>query len=502
MFEWLKKKLKGDTTTEPETLITPQEAELLEEPTAIDLQDTLDPNEIETIDQSQDLDTQSQESEFVEPLESPQLSQDTVTTSIAPSPDEGDRLVVDNGPSESHESIRLTGEAELLQDAETEISDVTPGDVELDDVSWETGRYDKEVEGDSVSEPEASESEMTVVADDIESHDEEQKTSDTVQTTEDSFDSHTEALQPEAPKLGFFQKLKKGLSKTREEMGVKINTVLGAYVKIDDDLLEDLEDVLISADIGMTTTMTLIDNLRETIIQNKVNDPSQVMPLLKEEIKKAMNPSLNAEIETASPTVILVIGVNGVGKTTTIGKLAARLKGEGKSVIIAAADTFRAAAIDQLKTWGSRAGVDVIHHQEGADPAAVIYDGIQAAKSRRSDILICDTAGRLHNKANLMKELEKINRVIGRDFPQAHRETLLVLDATTGQNALSQAKTFNEVSEITGIVLTKLDGTAKGGVIIALQSELNLPVKLVGVGEGVDDLQKFNIDDYVDAIIE
>ncbi|EGY78145.1 cell division protein FtsY [Peptoniphilus indolicus ATCC 29427] len=215
-----------------------------------------------------------------------------------------------------------------------------------------------------------------------------------------------------------------------------------------------------------------------------------------------MNPDLDSTIETSNQTVILVIGVNGVGKTTTIGKLSSKLKSEGKSVLIAAADTFRAAAIDQLKTWGDRANVDVISHSEGADPAAVIYDGISAAKSRNIDVLICDTAGRLHNKANLMKELEKINKIISRDFSNAKRETLLVLDATTGQNALSQAKLFKEVADITGIVLTKLDGTAKGGVVIALQSELGIPIKLVGVGEKIEDLQKFEMGSFIDAILE
>lgn len=306
----------------------------------------------------------------------------------------------------------------------------------------------------------------------------------------------------EKPKFNLFKKLKDGLSKTRQEMGVKINTILGAYVKIDDELLEDLEDILISADIGMETTMKLIDNLRETVIQEKINDTSKVIPLLKEEIKKIMNPNLDSTIETSNQTVILVIGVNGVGKTTTIGKLSSKLRSEGKSVLIAAADTFRAAAIDQLKTWGNRANVDVISHSEGADPAAVIYDGISAAKSRNVDVLVCDTAGRLHNKANLMKELEKINKIISRDFPNAKRETLLVLDATTGQNALSQAKLFKEVADITGIVLTKLDGTAKGGVVIALQSELGIPIKLVGVGEKIEDLQKFEMDSFIDAILE
>jgi len=311
-----------------------------------------------------------------------------------------------------------------------------------------------------------------------------------------------EVAQEEPEKVSIFQKLKQGLSKTRHEMGVKINTVLGAYVKIDDEMLEDIEDILVSADIGMQTTMKLIDNLRTTIINEKVNDPAMVKPLLKKEVKKLMNEDLNTKICDEKPTVILVVGVNGVGKTTTIGKLSNKLKAKGKKVLIAAGDTFRAAAIDQLKTWGDRAEVDVIAHTEGADPAAVIFDGISAAKSRNCDVLICDTAGRLHNKANLMQELEKINRIIDREYPEANRETLLVLDATTGQNAMNQAKTFKEVSDLSGIVLTKLDGTAKGGVVIALQSELQIPIKLVGVGEGIDDLQEFNMDSFIDAIFD
>lgn len=303
-------------------------------------------------------------------------------------------------------------------------------------------------------------------------------------------------------KLSIFQKLKQGLNKTRNEMGVKLNTLLGSYVKIEDEMLDDIEDILISADVGMNTTIKIVDNLRETIIENKINDPKMVMPLLKEEAKKLMETNMSSDLGKTSPTIILVVGVNGVGKTTTIGKLSSRFRNENKKVLIAAADTFRAAAIDQLKAWGNRAEVEVISHSEGADPAAVIFDGISAAKSRKADILICDTAGRLHNKANLMKELEKINRIINREFPEANRETLLVLDATTGQNAINQAKTFKEVSDLTGIVLTKLDGSAKGGVVIALQNELQIPIKLVGVGEGIEDLQDFDRDSFIDAIFD
>lgn len=314
-------------------------------------------------------------------------------------------------------------------------------------------------------------------------------------------DNSEEIKEKEEPKkTSLFQRLKEGLDKTRKEVGIKINTVIGSYVKIDDEMLEDLEDILISADVGMETTMKLIDNLRETIIREKINDPKEVKPLLMQEAKKLMNPELNTPINTDPPVIILVVGVNGVGKTTTIGKLSARFKSENKSVLVCAADTFRAAAIDQLREWGNRANVDVISHDEGSDPASVVFDAIEAAKARSTDVLIVDTAGRLHNKSNLMKELEKINRIISNKFPEANRENLLVLDSTTGQNAINQAKTFKEVTDITGIALTKLDGTAKGGVVIALQSELNIPIKLIGVGEGIDDLQDFDIDNFLETI--
>lgn len=320
------------------------------------------------------------------------------------------------------------------------------------------------------------------------------------QIEKDLIEESLEKSEPE--KIGFFAKLKKGLDKTRKDMSVKFNTIIGAYVKIDDEMLEDLEDILISADVGMETTMKLVDNLRESIIENKVNDPNMVIPLLKEETLKLMDIDKSSELNLGDKSIILVVGVNGVGKTTTIGKLANRFRKEGKSVLVAAGDTFRAAAIEQLKEWGNRANIDVIHQNEGSDPAAVIFDAIEAAKSRNIDVLICDTAGRLHNKQNLMKELEKISNVIETKYPEATRETLLVLDATTGQNAINQAKTFKEAANITGMVLTKLDGTAKGGVVLALQSELGVPIKLVGVGEGIDDLQNFNSKDFVEALFE
>ncbi len=311
-----------------------------------------------------------------------------------------------------------------------------------------------------------------------------------------------ETEEPAKKKPGFFEKLMSGLTKTRDDISNKIDGILKSYKKIDEELFDDLEEVLVTADVGVNTTMELIDRLRERVKEEKINEPEEVKTLLKDEIKKLMLESvsdnkLNLE---PSPALILVVGVNGVGKTTTIGKLSNNFKKQGKKVLIAAGDTFRAAAIEQLEEWGNRAGVEVIAHSEGADPAAVIYDGIQAAKARKTDILICDTAGRLHNKSNLMNELNKIFRVAEREYGDATKEVLLVLDATTGQNAINQAKVFKEVANITGVALTKLDGTAKGGVIIALQAELKIPVKLVGVGEGIEDLQPFIVEDFVEAI--
>ena len=305
-------------------------------------------------------------------------------------------------------------------------------------------------------------------------------------------------------KPSFFDKLKNGLSKTRNDMSNKIEEVLNSYKKVDEELFDDLEEVLVMADVGANTTMEIIDRLKVRVKEEKINEPMAVKEVLKNEIKKLMKESVSSnelDIEPL-PAVILVVGVNGVGKTTTIGKLSYRFNNEGKKVLIAAGDTFRAAAIEQLEEWANRSNADIISHKEGADPAAVIYDGIQAAKARKTDLLICDTAGRLHNKSNLMNELNKIFRIVDKDYGDATKEVLLVLDATTGQNAINQAKVFKEVVNISGIVLTKLDGTAKGGVVIGLQSELGLPVKLVGVGEGINDLQPFNVDDFVDAIFD
>ncbi|MGL5353071.1 MAG: signal recognition particle-docking protein FtsY [Clostridium sp.] len=297
-----------------------------------------------------------------------------------------------------------------------------------------------------------------------------------------------------------FDNLKTGLSKTRDALTDKINEALNLAVSIDDDLYEELEEILIMSDIGMDTTLAIIEKLKEKIRKNKINDVNEVKPALKEVIKEMMMEGVDAEEDKTSKKVLLVIGVNGVGKTTSIGKLAAKNKADGKKVLLAAADTFRAAAIDQLEVWSSRANVDIIRHSEGSDPAAVVFDAISAAKSRGVDLLICDTAGRLHNKKNLMDELGKIGRIVEREFTEAKKETFLVLDATTGQNAVIQAKQFMEVCPIDGIILTKLDGTAKGGVVISIKHALKIPVRYIGVGEGIDDLQEFDAEGFAEAL--
>lgn len=301
-------------------------------------------------------------------------------------------------------------------------------------------------------------------------------------------------------KQGFFSKLVQGLTKTRNSIAQGIDNIFSGFSSIDDDFYEELEEILIMADLGINTTTAIIENLREKVKENKIKEPSQCRELLINSMKEQMRLNETAYEFENRKSVVLLIGVNGVGKTTSVGKLAGQLKDSGKKVMVAAADTFRAAAIEQLTEWAHRAGVDIIAQKEGSDPAAVIYDAVTAAKARNVDVLLCDTAGRLHNKKNLMEELKKIDRVIEREYPDAYRETLVVLDGTTGQNALAQAKEFNEVASITGIVLTKLDGTAKGGIAIAIQSELGIPVKYIGIGERIDDLQKFDADAFINAL--
>ncbi|MBE5957838.1 MAG: signal recognition particle-docking protein FtsY [Lachnospiraceae bacterium] len=303
-------------------------------------------------------------------------------------------------------------------------------------------------------------------------------------------------------KKGFFGRLVSGLTKTRENMVAGINSVFSGFSSIDDDFYEELEEILIMSDIGVKTTMEIIEDLKEKVKENKIKEPEACREFLISSIEEQMNLGENAYDFENKQSVVLVIGVNGVGKTTSVGKLSGQLKNSGKKVIMAAADTFRAAATEQLKEWSNRAGVDIVAAGEGADPGSVIFDAIASAKANNADVLICDTAGRLHNKKNLMEELKKINRIIDREMGDCHRENLIVLDATTGQNALAQARQFMEAADITGVILTKMDGTAKGGIAVAIQSELGIPVKYIGVGEQIDDLQKFNSHDFVTALFE
>ncbi len=303
--------------------------------------------------------------------------------------------------------------------------------------------------------------------------------------------------------MGFFDKIKSGLSKTRDRFAEQTSEIVKIFKKIDDDVFDELEELLIMSDVGFDASGEIIERLRQKAHEEKIKDGEQLLPALKEIITDIMTESDDGILELkTSPAVILVIGVNGVGKTTSIAKMAAYYKSMGKDVMLAAADTFRAAAIDQLKVWADRVGVDLISQKEGSDPASVVYDAIAAAKARKKDVLICDTAGRLHNKKNLMDELAKINKIIDRELPGAQKESLLVLDATTGQNALSQAKAFGEAADITGIILTKLDGTAKGGIVIAIKNEQSIPVRFIGVGEGVDDLQPFDAKAFAEAMFE
>ena len=308
--------------------------------------------------------------------------------------------------------------------------------------------------------------------------------------------------QEEKKKKGFFGRLVAGLTKTRDNIVKGIDSVFSGFSHIDDDFYEEIEEILVMGDLGVHATEAIIENLKKQVKEQHIKEPADCKELLIESIKKQMDVGETAYRFENEQSVVMVIGVNGVGKTTSVGKLAGKLKAQGKKVVLAAADTFRAAAGSQLEEWANRAGVEMIGGQEGADAASVVYDAVAAAKARHADVLLCDTAGRLHNKKNLMEELRKINRIIDREYPEAFRETLVVLDGTTGQNALAQAKQFAEVADITGIILTKMDGTAKGGIAVAIQSELGIPVKYIGVGESIDDLQKFDSNDFVNALFD
>ena len=455
-------------------------------------------------------------------------------------PEEADSEAEETEPEEVAEPETVETELEEITEpeiVETELEEVTePETVETEPeevAEPETVETEpeeiaepetEEVEPEEVAEPETEESESEEVAEPEteESEPEEVAEPETVETepeevaepeaeaseSEELDETEAEASEPEEPqepekkkKKGFFEKIRDGLRKTKDSVIAKMQLVLNAFTKIDEDLFDQLEETMIMGDMGAETSIEICDQLRKRVKERGITDPKQIMGLIQEIIGEMLGEDQTLQLQT-KPSVIMVIGVNGAGKTTTIGKLCHQLKEDGKKVIVAAADTFRAAAIDQLEVWTDRAGVELVKHAEGSDPAAVVYDAIEAAKARNCDVLICDTAGRLHNKKNLMQELAKINRIIENKAAGCDKEILLVLDATTGQNAVNQARLFKEVADITGIVLTKLDGTAKGGIIVSIKNELEIPVKLIGVGEKIDDLQPFHARDFVNALFE
>lgn len=380
---------------------------------------------------------------------------------------------------------------EEIQEIEQEIEESKEDEVQPNEEKIIEEPKEEELQVDEISVDEYVEQDLEeVIEEKLEEFKKEETKIEETKTEEDKEES----------KVSLFSRLKDGLSKTKKGITDRVDQLLKAYVKIDEELFEDLEEILITSDVGVNTTMDIVEQLKDRVKSKKITEAIYV----RDELKEILSDMLGDEQSTLniepSPAIILVVGVNGVGKTTTIGKMANRFKKEGKNVLLAAGDTFRAAAIDQLEVWSDRVGVDMIKHSEGSDPGAVIFDAIAAAKSRKADILICDTAGRLHNKKNLMNELGKVFKIVDREYPQASKEILLVVDATTGQNAISQAKVFKEAANITGIVLTKLDGTAKGGVVLAVKSELDVPVKLIGVGEKMEDLQDFNSKDFVKAL--
>lgn len=394
-----------------------------------------------------------------------------------------DSEIVEEDTSSANEESELK-EEDTIENKEYETSEGITDDEDL------------EVRKNKALKEELSEESSEEINNDLE---EDIKSDEVTIKSEGASEEALENQGNEKPK-GIFSRLLEGLSKTKDNITGRIDSILNSYTKIDEDLLEELEEILITADVGVNTTMIIIDQLRDMIKERGVKDPMQVRGLLKEIVENILSQG-NSKLDiNPAPAVIVMVGVNGVGKTTTIGKLAQRYKDDGKKVMLAAADTFRAAASEQLEIWANRVGVDIIKHGEGADPGAVIFDAIKASQARGVDLLICDTAGRLHNKTNLMNELGKIFKIIEREYPEAKKEILLVVDATTGQNAVSQAKTFKEVANITGIALTKLDGTAKGGVVLAVKSELDVPVKLIGVGESVEDLQDFDPKAFTEAL--
>ena len=471
--------------TEPEEVAEPETVE----------------TELEEITEPETVETELEEITEPEIVET-ELEEVTEPETVETEPEEvAEPETVETEPEEVAEPETVETEPEEIAEPETE--EVEPEEV----AEPET----EESESEEVAEPETEESEPEEVAEPetVETEPEEVAEPEAEASESEELDeTEAEASEPEEPqepekkkKKGFFEKIRDGLRKTKDSVIAKMQLVLNAFTKIDEDLFDQLEETMIMGDMGAETSIEICDQLRKRVKERGITDPKQIMGLIQEIIGEMLGEDQTLQLQT-KPSVIMVIGVNGAGKTTTIGKLCHQLKEDGKKVIVAAADTFRAAAIDQLEVWTDRAGVELVKHAEGSDPAAVVYDAIEAAKARNCDVLICDTAGRLHNKKNLMQELAKINRIIENKAAGCDKEILLVLDATTGQNAVNQARLFKEVADITGIVLTKLDGTAKGGIIVSIKNELEIPVKLIGVGEKIDDLQPFHARDFVNALFE
>ena len=472
-------KVEPEAVAEPETVEPEPEAVAEPETVESELEEVAEPETVETEpEEIAEPETVETESETVAEPETVETEPETVA----------EPETVETEPEEVAEPETEESESEEVAEPETEESEpeeVAEPETEESEPEEVAEPETEEVEPEEVAEPETEESE-----------------------SEELDETEAEASEPEEPqepekkkKKGFFEKIRDGLRKTKDSVIAKMQLVLNAFTKIDEDLFDQLEETMIMGDMGAETSIEICDQLRKRVKERGITDPKQIMGLIQEIIGEMLGEDQTLQLQT-KPSVIMVIGVNGAGKTTTIGKLCHQLKEDGKKVIVAAADTFRAAAIDQLEVWTDRAGVELVKHAEGSDPAAVVYDAIEAAKARNCDVLICDTAGRLHNKKNLMQELAKINRIIENKAAGCDKEILLVLDATTGQNAVNQARLFKEVADITGIVLTKLDGTAKGGIIVSIKNELEIPVKLIGVGEKIDDLQPFHARDFVNALFE
>ena len=509
-FKWFKKKkentpVENTQVQEVEVNVTEEsdteeastvEENKIEEETVVAVVSTDDEVEVveESVDESKSVVEEISEIEYV-------IENEETTIEDAVEEDKEEQAVV--------EEVKETENAveEVEQEEESTTEPTTEEVIQVEEVATEEDTTEEDTT--TVEEVEKTSDESDVAVEKVEETSEEtvesveaDETEEVaeIEEVEEVAEVEEQPVEEEKPK-GFFAKIKAGLSKTRNNIISSVENVLSAFTKIDEDLYEELEEALIMADIGVETSLYIIEKLREKVKDEKIHDPAEVKGAIIRVITEILEKD-DEPFELPHPSVVLVIGVNGVGKTTTIGKLTHNYMEKGKTVLLAAADTFRAAAIDQLQVWADRNNAQLIKHQENSDPGAVVYDAVQAAKARNTDILICDTAGRLHNKKNLMEELRKISRIVNKEYPDAKVETLLVLDATTGQNALQQAKLFKEVADITGLVLTKLDGTAKGGIVLAIKHEMNIPVRYIGVGEQMDDLQEFNSKDFAKALFD